>query len=77
MSSQDFEEAKPHVGRVEDYKGFEETGTKEADQDVVFEENTEAERKLVRKIDLFLLPCIWIVYLLSYMVGLSSRCYNG
>lgn len=27
-----------------------------------------AEKKLVRKIDLFLLPCIWIVYLLSYMV---------
>ncbi|KAI7368721.1 MFS general substrate transporter [Hortaea werneckii] len=26
-----------------------------------------AEKKLVRKIDLFLLPCIWIVYLLSYM----------
>lgn len=29
--------------------------------------NTEEERKLVRKIDLFLLPTIWIMYLLSYM----------
>lgn len=33
-----------------------------------FEEETEAEKKLLRKIDLFLLPTIWIVYLLSYMV---------
>ncbi|PLB55492.1 pantothenate transporter liz1 [Aspergillus steynii IBT 23096] len=29
--------------------------------------NPATERKLVRKIDLFLLPAIWIVYLLSYM----------
>ena len=28
---------------------------------------TEEERKLVRKIDLFLLPTIWLMYLLSYM----------
>lgn len=28
---------------------------------------TEAEKKLVRKIDLFLLPMMWIMYLLSYM----------
>ena len=27
----------------------------------------EEEKKLVRKIDMFLLPCIWIMYLLSYM----------
>lgn len=27
----------------------------------------EEEKKLLRKIDLFLLPCIWIMYLLSYM----------
>lgn len=30
--------------------------------------DTEEERKLVRKIDLFLLPAIWGMYLLSYMV---------
>ena len=29
--------------------------------------DTEEERKLVRKIDLFLLPTIWFMYLLSYM----------
>jgi hypothetical protein len=27
----------------------------------------EEETKLVRKIDLFLLPTIWLMYLLSYM----------
>jgi hypothetical protein len=27
----------------------------------------EEEQKLVRKIDLFLLPTIWLMYLLSYM----------
>ena len=29
--------------------------------------DTEEERKLVRKIDSFLLPTIWLMYLLSYM----------
>ncbi|KAL4946427.1 hypothetical protein BDV06DRAFT_182528 [Aspergillus oleicola] len=28
---------------------------------------TDEEKRLVRKIDLYLLPCIWIMYLLSYM----------
>ena len=28
----------------------------------------DAEKRLVRKIDLYLMPCIWIVYLFSYMV---------
>jgi hypothetical protein len=27
----------------------------------------EEERKLVKKIDLYLLPTIWLMYLLSYM----------
>ncbi|OJJ08815.1 hypothetical protein ASPVEDRAFT_145300 [Aspergillus versicolor CBS 583.65] len=35
--------------------------------DFDFEENTAEEKKLLRKIDLFLLPAAWIVYLLSYM----------
>lgn len=29
----------------------------------------EEEKKLVRKIDLYLLPTIWLMYLLSYMVS--------
>jgi hypothetical protein len=29
----------------------------------------EAEKKLLRKIDWHLLPMIWVIYLLSYMVG--------
>lgn len=37
--------------------------------DPAFEEQTEAEKKLLRKIDMCLLPTIWLVYLLSYMVS--------
>jgi len=39
----------------------------------------EEEKKLVKKIDLFLLPTIWLMYLLSYMVShrLSSRVISG
>ncbi|KAF5983685.1 allantoate permease [Fusarium bulbicola] len=33
----------------------------------IFEEETEAETKLLRKVDTYLLPSIWIVYLLSCM----------
>lgn len=33
----------------------------------------EEEKKLVRKIDLYLLPTIWLMYLLSYMV---RNCLN-
>lgn len=33
----------------------------------------EEEKKLVRKIDLFLMPTIWLMYLLSYMVCSCSR----
>jgi hypothetical protein len=33
-----------------------------------FEEKTDAEKKLVRKIDLYLMPTIWILYCFSYMV---------
>ncbi len=29
----------------------------------------EEEMKLVRKIDMFLMPTIWLMYLLSYMVN--------
>ena len=32
----------------------------------------EEEKKLVRKIDLYLLPTIWLMYLLSYMVSLRG-----
>lgn len=30
----------------------------------------EEEKRLVRKVDMFLLPTIWVMYLLSYMVCL-------
>lgn len=37
-----------------------------------FEEKTDAEGKLVRKIDLYLMPMIWILYCFSYMVCCSN-----
>lgn len=36
--------------------------------DITFIENTKEEKKLLRKIDLWMLPVIWILYLVSYMV---------
>lgn len=30
-------------------------------------EELEQEKKLVRKIDRYILPCMWLMYLLSYM----------
>lgn len=33
----------------------------------VFIEGTDEEKKLVRKIDLFLMPTIWVLYCFSYM----------
>lgn len=41
--------------------------------DSTFKEGTEAERKLLRKIDMCLLTTIWVVYLLSYMVSRSTH----
>lgn len=38
-------------------------------QNFNFEEETEAERKLIRKVDMYILPTIWVVYFLSYMVS--------
>ncbi|KXJ89225.1 major facilitator superfamily domain-containing protein [Microdochium bolleyi] len=37
------------------------------DSNPPFVENTAAEKKLVRKIDLYLMPSIWLLYLLAYM----------
>lgn len=42
----------------------------EAKKDVdtaAFIEGTDEEKKLVRKIDLFLMPTIWVLYCFSYM----------
>lgn len=49
--------------------GFDEVESHEVEQvragGITF--TKEEEDKLVRKIDLFLLPTIWLMYLLSYM----------
>ncbi|KAF2267737.1 MFS general substrate transporter [Lojkania enalia] len=36
-------------------------------EEAVFIEKTDEEKKLVRKIDMFLMPTIWVLYLFSYM----------
>lgn len=46
-------------------KDFQDSEHVELSQDIFWTE--EEEKKLVRKIDLCLLPNIWIMYLLSYM----------
>lgn len=35
--------------------------------DALTPDELEREKKLVRKIDLYILPCMWFMYLLSYM----------
>ncbi|RMY01324.1 hypothetical protein D0868_08558 [Hortaea werneckii] len=52
-----------HVDNVEHNEHTEFTGMAVRGDNL----DPNAEKKLIRKIDLFLLPCIWIVYLLSYM----------
>lgn len=41
-------------------------------EDDVFIENTIEEKKLLRKIDLWLLPTIWLLYMVSYMVKIHN-----
>lgn len=67
-------------GHAEDPKSWVETvdnlATMEGKRDgdaAGFAEGTDEEKKLVRKIDLFLMPTIWILYCFSYMV-LPSTC---
>jgi len=38
-----------------------------------FEEKTAEEKKLVRKVDLYLMPTIWVLYCFSYMVSLEQN----
>jgi hypothetical protein len=70
MSDRNSVDLKLHESRIEDYEGSKEAASKETMHENGYEENTAAERKLGHKIDLFLLPCIWVVYLLSYMVSI-------
>jgi hypothetical protein len=37
-----------------------------------FEEKTDEEKKLVRKIDWYLMPTIWVLYCFSYMVRTNN-----
>lgn len=60
MSS--FEPSKNDMQDIKYVEEAEESVSTETDADRVAE-----EKALVRKIDIALLPCIWIMYLLSYM----------
>ena len=42
-------------------------------QDFVYVPDTEEERKLVRKIDIRLIPMLWVMYILNYVSVISFR----
>jgi hypothetical protein len=48
---------------------IEEVCDKQSPVDEELVEGTEEERKLLWKIDLYLMPAIWVLYLFSYMVS--------
>jgi hypothetical protein len=58
------DEQKSWVETVDNIAALE---TKKDGDTVGFEEGTDEEKKLVRKIDLFLMPTIWVLYCFSYM----------
>jgi len=47
----------------------------EQDLAATYVPDTDEEKKLVRKIDLYLLPCIWFMYLMSYLDRTNVSCY--
>lgn len=64
--------SRPASGTPQDVKVEVDLPKEEAHEvpEIIFDQETmEREKKLLLKIDLFLLPTIWLVYLLSYMVG--------
>lgn len=54
----------PEDGIV-DQKG--ELGHYDGDADFVYVPDTDEERKLVRKIDMRLIPMLWVMYILNYV----------
>ena len=59
------EDEKTSIERVDDIATMD---SKMNDINSAFIEKTDEEKQLVRKIDLFLMPTIWILYCFSYMV---------
>jgi len=55
-----FDKSKSNMDDIKYIEEAEETISADADK-------VAEEKALVRKIDISLLPCIWIMYLLSYM----------
>jgi hypothetical protein len=55
----------PHSLEPADIKDMDQSKQIEITEELTW--TPEEEKKLVRKIDLYLLPTIWLMYLLSYM----------
>ena len=58
------DEPKAFVSMIDNVAAFYE---KKSEETTGFIEGTDEEKKLVRKIDLFLMPTIWVLYCFSYM----------
>lgn len=52
-----------------DHQHFESAEKRDIEEAALYDyvPGTEAERKLVRKIDLHLLPMLWVMYILNYV----------
>lgn len=61
-----------HGHDVERTQVFDDPNVLKDDAHATFEENTPAEKALVRKIDLYLMPSIWFLYLLA----VSKPCWQ-
>lgn len=61
------EDATPNMMEAQDAKEFEHRHSEHVVGSDGLTWTPEEEKKLVRKVDLLLLPTIWIMYLLSYM----------
>lgn len=68
-----FEKSKSNMDDIKYVEEAEET-TEETEPGNA--ERVAEEKALVRKIDISLLPCIWIMYLLSYM-DVRQKSFSG
>lgn len=77
MATTVAQEHKARVSIEEDVQDIKD-GQHESINPLAFVEDTPEEKKLLFKIDMWLMPTIWVLYLFSYMVctrSLGSR--NG
>jgi len=63
------EDEKTGIERVDDIATID---PRMNDTKSAFIEKTDEEKRLVRKIDVFLMPTIWVLYCFSYMVRIFT-----